>query len=164
MFDKITKQLVENLNIKPKIIVLNGSGFRSDYAYKYYLKLREYNVKHYIKCNIAINVESRIILYSQAVKSPKHDTKFAIAAIRSLKKYKIQYIITNKVYDTEPPKKLYQRRNQSSKPNTSESKLQTLAVSKISQKIFKEIYLIRNNVESVIKRKFGEINKIKSQD
>lgn len=67
MFEKITNHLIENLNIKPQIIALDGSEFSSDYADKYYLKIRGYNVKHYTKYHIAIDVESRMILYSQAV-------------------------------------------------------------------------------------------------
>ncbi|MBE6505651.1 MAG: hypothetical protein E7Z73_07935 [Methanobrevibacter millerae] len=39
MFEKITKQLIENLNIKLQIMALDGSGFISDYADKYYLKI-----------------------------------------------------------------------------------------------------------------------------
>lgn len=103
MFERITNQLIGNLEIEPKIIALDGSGFSSDYADKYYLKIRGYNVKHFTKSHIAIDIESRMILYSQAVRGPRHDTKFAIAAIRrSLKKYNIQYIIADKAYDTEP--------------------------------------------------------------
>ena len=56
-------------------------------------------MKNHTKCHIAIDVDSRIILYSQAVKGPRHDVKFAIASIRSLKKYNPQFIIADKAYD-----------------------------------------------------------------
>jgi|GEM_PF-3829119 len=35
IFEKITMYLIENLNIKPQVIVLGGGGFSSDYADKY---------------------------------------------------------------------------------------------------------------------------------
>ena len=54
---------------------------------------------------IAVDVDSRILLYSQATKGPRHDTKFAIAAIRSLKKYYVDYIIADKAYDTNKIRK-----------------------------------------------------------
>ena len=57
-------------------------------------------MKNFTKCHIAVDVDSRIILYSQAVKGPRHDTKFAIASIRSLKKYNPQFIIADKAYDS----------------------------------------------------------------
>lgn len=105
MFERITHQLIANLNIEPKIIAMDGSGFSSDYADKYYLKIRGYNVKYHTKCHIAIDVDSRLVFYSQAVRGPRHDTKFAIAALKSLKKYNIQYIIADKAYDTKPIRK-----------------------------------------------------------
>ena len=45
--------------------------------------------------NIAVDVDSRIILYSQAVKEPRHDAKFVLS-IRSLNKYNPKFIIANK--------------------------------------------------------------------
>ena len=57
MFERITNQLIENLNIKPKLIALDGSEFSSDYIDKYYLKIRWYNVKYFTKSHIAIEIE-----------------------------------------------------------------------------------------------------------
>ena len=59
------------------------------------------NENTYTKSHIAIDVDSRLILYSQATRGPKHDTTFAIASIRSLKKHKPKYVIADKAYDTE---------------------------------------------------------------
>lgn len=59
------------------------------------------NENTYTKTHITIDVDSRLILYSQAVREPKHDTTFAIASIRSLKKHKPEYVIADKAYDTE---------------------------------------------------------------
>ena len=86
MFERITTQIISHLEIRPKLVALDGSGFTSDYADKYYSKIRSHDVKNFTKCHIAIDVDSRIILYSQAVKGPRHDVKFAIASIRGLKK------------------------------------------------------------------------------
>ena len=85
MFERITNQIINNLNIKPKTVALDGSGFTSDNADKYYSKIRDKERKNFTKCHIAIDVDTRLILYSQAVKGSRHDTKFAIASIRSLK-------------------------------------------------------------------------------
>lgn len=51
-----------------------------------------YTQLHYSqsKYSIAIDVDSRIILYSQVVKGSRHDTKFVISTIRSLKKIQCQ--------------------------------------------------------------------------
>lgn len=58
------------------------------------------NENTYTKSHIAINVDSRLILYSQATRELKHDTTFAVASIRSLKKHKPEYVIADKAYDT----------------------------------------------------------------
>lgn len=100
MFERITNQIINNLNIKPKIVALDGSGFTRDNADKYYSKIRDKERKNFTKYHIAIDVDTRLILYSQAVKGPRHDTKFAITSIRSLKKYDVDYIIADKAYDT----------------------------------------------------------------
>ena len=163
---QITNQLIGNLEIEPKIIALDGSGFSSDYADKYYLKIRGYNVKHFTKSHIAIDIESRMILYSQAVRGPRHDTKFAIAAIRSLKKYNIQYIIADKAYDTEPIRNCINVEIKALDQIPLKSNFRHGWYRRLSQKTFKkEIYSRRNNVESVfsvIKRRFSGINKSKS--
>ena len=99
MFERITKQIIAHFKIQPELVALDGSGFSSDYADKYYSKIRSHDVKNHTKCHIAIDVDSRIILYSQAVKGPRHDVKFVIASIRSLKKYNPQFIIADKAYD-----------------------------------------------------------------
>lgn len=68
MFERITNQIINNLNIKPKIVALDGSGFTSDNAEKYHSKIRDKERKNFTKCHIAIDVDTRLILYSQAVK------------------------------------------------------------------------------------------------
>lgn len=65
MFERITKQIIMHLKIQPKLIALDGSGFTSDYADKYYSKIRSHDVKNFTKCHIAVDVDSRIIFYSQ---------------------------------------------------------------------------------------------------
>lgn len=64
----------------------DGTGFTSDNADKYYVKILNNERNTYTKSHIAIDVDSRLILYSQAARRPKHDTTFVIASIRSLKK------------------------------------------------------------------------------
>ena len=59
------------------------------------------NENTYTKSHIAIDVDSRLILYSQTVRGAKHDITFVIASIRSLKKHDPEYVIADKAYDTE---------------------------------------------------------------
>ena len=56
MFERITNQIINNLNIKPKIVALDGSGFTSDNADKYYSKIRDKERKNFTKCHIAIGI------------------------------------------------------------------------------------------------------------
>ena len=100
MFERITEQIIQHLEIKPTTAALDDTGFTNDYADKYYAQIKGKERKSYTKCHIAVDIDTKIILYSQALKCPKHDTQFAIASIRSLKKYNIKYIITDKAYDT----------------------------------------------------------------
>ena len=166
MFERITNKFIADLQIEPKIVALDGSGFSSDHADKYYLKIRGFSVKYYCKCHIAVDVDSRMILYSQAVKGPRHDTKFAIASIRSLKKYNIEYVIADKAYGTEPIRRCINEEIKSLDQIPLKSNFKHGWYRRLSKKIFKkEIYSRRNNVESVfsvIKRKFSGINRSKS--
>lgn len=40
MFERITKQIIQHLGIKPKLVALDGTGFTNDYADKYYAQIR----------------------------------------------------------------------------------------------------------------------------
>ena len=166
MFERITNQIINNLNIKPKIVALDGSGFTSDNADKYYSKIRDKERKNFTKCHIAIDVDTRLILYSQAVKGPKHDTKFAIASIRSLKKYNVDYIIADKAYDTNKIRTCINEEIKASDQIPLKSNFRHGWYRRLSMQTFKkEIYSKRNNVESVfsvIKRKYSGVNKSKS--
>ena len=166
MFERITNQIINNLNIKPKIVALDGSGFTSDNADKYYSKIRDKERKNFTKCHIAIDVDTRLILYSQAVKGPKHDTKFAIASIRSLKKYNVDYIIADKAYDTNKIRTCINEEIKASDQIPLKSNFRHGWYRRLSIQTFeKEIYSRRNNVESVfsvIKRKYSGVNKSKS--
>ena len=166
MFEKITTLIVSNLKIKPKLIALDGSGFTSNNTDKYYSKIRGNKRKHYTKSHIAIDVDTKIILYSQAVKGPRHDTKFAIASIRGIKKYKPEYILADKAYDTEPIRRCINKEIKAKDQIPLKSNFTHGVYRRKSQKTFqKEIYNRRGNVEnvfSVIKRKFSGINKSKT--
>ena len=166
MFERITTQIISHLEIRPKLVALDGSGFTSDYADKYYSKIRSHDVKNFTKCHIAIDVDSRMILYSQAVKGPRHDVKFAIASIRGLKKYNPQFIIADKAYDTNAIRTCINEEIKASDQIPLKSNFRHGWYRRLSIKTFKkEIYSRRNNVESifsVIKRKYSGINKSKS--
>ena len=131
MFGRITNQIIDHLKIQSELIALDSSGFTNDYSDKYYSKIRSYDVKNFTKCHIAIDVDSRIILYSQAVKGQKHDTKFAIASIRSIKKYNPQFIIANQAYGSIPIKTCINEEIKVSDQNTAQIQFQTPMVQKI---------------------------------
>jgi len=88
-----------------ELVAMDGTGYTSDYADKYYAQIRGKSRKSYIKNHIAINVDTRMILNYAANKGPKHDTQFALASIRQLKPYKPHYILADKAYDSEEIRK-----------------------------------------------------------
>lgn len=65
ILDKINQLILVKNNIKPEIIVLDGSGFTNDHADKYCAKIRKKERKSYIKNHITIDVKSRLILNYQ---------------------------------------------------------------------------------------------------
>ena len=144
----------------------DGTGFSSDNADKYYAKIRNNERKHYTKSHIAIDVDSRLILYSQTVRGAKHDTTFVIASIRSLKKHDPEYVTADKAYDTEKIRECINKEIKASDQIPLKSNFRHGWYRRLSQKTFnKEIYSLRNNVESVfsvIKRKLNGNNKSKS--
>ena len=149
MFERITTQIISHLEIRPKLVALDGSGFTSDYADKYYSKIRSHDVKNFTKCH-----------------RPRHDVKFAIASIRGLKKYNPQFIIADKAYDTNAIRTCINEEIKASDQIPLKSNFRHGWYRRLSIKTFKkEIYSRRNNVESifsVIKRKYSGINKSKS--
>ena len=64
---------------------MDGSEFISSHADKYYTSIIGNDYSHYTKCHITIDAASGIILYTQAIKGPRHDIKFAIPATRDIK-------------------------------------------------------------------------------
>ena len=62
------------------------------------LKNTRHDVKNFPKCHITIDVDSRMILYLQAVNGQIHNIKFVIVLIRTLIKYNPQFIIDDKAY------------------------------------------------------------------
>jgi hypothetical protein len=69
-----------------ELVAMDGTGHTSDYADKYYAKIRGKSRKSYIKNHIVIDVDTRLVLHYAANKGPKYDTEFAIASIRQIKK------------------------------------------------------------------------------
>ena len=81
------------------------TGHTSDYADKYYAQIRTKKRKGYTKNHIAIDVDTRMILHYGVSRGPKHDTQFALAAIRETKKYHPHYILADRAYDSEEIRK-----------------------------------------------------------
>ena len=102
---ELNKQILINHQINGEIIALCGSGFTNDYADKYYAFIRQKERKSYVKNHISIDVDSRLILHFAAQRGSRFDTRFAIVAIRDIKKYNPKYILADRIYDTEPIKK-----------------------------------------------------------
>lgn len=163
---ELNKQILINHQINGEIIALDGSGFTNDYADKYYAIIRRKERKSYVKNHISIDVDSRLILHFAAQRGPRFDTRFAIAAIRNIKKYNPKYVLADRAYDTEPIRKCI---NEEAKAED-QIPLKTRAKTghyrlKSKNKFNKEIYSLRNNVESifsVIKRIFNGTNRSRS--
>lgn len=138
-------------DIDCELVAMDVTGHTSDYADKYYAKIRGKYRKGYIKNHLAIDVDTRLIITYSANKGPKYDTEFAIAAIRKIKKYKPHYILADKAYDSEPIRKCINEEvgafNQI--PLKKHAKTGHYRLNSIS--IFRhKVYSRRLNVESVI--------------
>ena len=169
-FVRLSSQVLMDLNdvvlsltgIDCELVAMDGTGHISDYADKYYAKIRGKSRKSYIKNHIAIDIDTRLILHYAANKGPKYDTEFAIPAIRKIKKYKPHYVLADKAYDSEPIRKCI---NEEAKafdqiPLKKHAKKGHYRLKSIS--IFRnKVYSRRMNVESVIfviKRRFNGTN------
>ena len=146
-----------------EIIALDGSGFTNDYADKYYAIIRRKERKSYVKNHISIDVDTRLILHFAAQRGPRFDTRFAIAAIRNIKKYNPKYILADRAYDTEPIRKCINEEAKAEDQIPLKTRAKNGHYRLKSKKQFKqEIYSRRNNVESifsVIKRIFNGTNR-----
>ena len=144
ILQELNKQILINHRINSEIIALDGS----------------------VKNHISIDVDSRLILHFAAQRGPRFDTRFAIAAIRNIKRYNLKYILADRAYDTEPIRKCI---NEETKAED-QIPLKTRAKNgyyrlKSKNKFNQEIYSRRNNVESifsVIKRIFNGTNRSRS--
>ena len=156
ILQELNKQILLNHEINGEIIALDGSGFTNDYA----AIIRRKERKSYVKNHISIDVDSRLILHYAAQRGPRFDTRFAIAAIRNIKRYNPKYILADRAYDTEPIRKCI---NEEAKAED-QIPLKTRAKNgyyrlKSKNKFNQEIYSRRNNVESI----FSVINTIIKQ-
>lgn len=73
MFKRITNQLIKKKFRTWTKIVLDGSRYNNEYIDKYYLKIREYYVKHYIK-NILQSMPIKINLIHTSRERTSNDT------------------------------------------------------------------------------------------
>ena len=163
---ELNKQILRNHQINGEIIALDGSGFTNDYADKYYAIIRRKERKSYVKNHISIDVDSRLILHFATQRGPRFDTRFAIAAIRNIKKYNPKYILADRAYDTEPIRKCINEEAKAQDQIPLKTRAKTGHYRLKSKNTFKqEIYSRRNNVESifsVIKRIFNGTNRSRS--
>ncbi len=163
---ELNKQILINNKINGEIIVLDGSGFTNDYADKYYAIIRWKERKSYVKNHISIDVDSRLILHFAAQRGPRFDTRFAIAAIRNVKKFNPKYILADRAYDTEPIRKCINEEAKAEDQIPLKTRAKTGHYRLKSKNTFnQEIYSRRNNVESifsVIKRIFNGTNRSRS--
>ena len=166
VLQELNKQILINHQINGEIIALDGSGFTNDYADKYYAIIRQKERKSYVKNHISIDVDSRLILHFAAQRGPRFDTRFAIAAIRNIKKYNPKYILADRAYDTEPIRKCINEEAKAEDQIPLKTRAKNGHYRLKSKNTFKqEIYSRRNNVESifsVIKRIFNGTNRSRS--
>ena len=148
--------------LKCEIISMDGTGFTNDYADKYYAKIRNKERKSYVKYHATIDVETRLILHQSAQRGPRYDTKFALAAIRGVKKYKPHYILADRAYDTELIRKCINEETGAFDQIPIKTRAKTGHYRLNSPTIFRPVvYSKRNNSESVfsvMKRKFDGTN------
>ena len=150
ILQELNKQILLNHEINGEIIALDGSGFTNDYADKYYAIIRRKERKSYVKNHISIDVDSRLILHYAAQRGPRFDTRFALAAIRNIKKYKPKYILADRAYDTEPIRKCINEEAKAEDQIPLKTRAKTGHYRLKSKKQFnQEIYSRRNNVESI---------------
>ena len=159
ILQELNKQILLNHEINGEIIALDGSGFTNDYADKYYAIIRRKERKSYVKNHISIDVDSRLILHYAAQRGPRFDTRFALAAIRNIKKYKPKYILADRAYDTEPIRKCINEEAKAQDQIPLKTRAKTGHYRLNSSTIFwHDVYAWRMNVESVIyviKRRFN---------
>ena len=159
ILQELNKQILLNHEINGEIIALDGSGFTNDYADKYYAIIRRKERKSYVKNHISIDVDSRLILHYAAQRGPRFDTRFALAAIRNIKKYKPKYILADRAYDTEPIRKCINEEAKAEDQIPLKTRAKTGHYRLNSATIFwHDVYARRMNVESVIyviKRRFN---------
>ena len=159
ILQELNKQILLNHEINGEIIALDGSGFTNDYADKYYAIIRRKERKSYVKNHISIDVDSRLILHYAAQRGPRFDTRFALAAIRNIKKYKPKYILADRAYDTEPIRKCINEEAKAEDQIPLKTRAKTGHYRLNSSTIFwHDVYARRMNVESVIyviKRRFN---------
>lgn len=145
---------------------LDGSGMTNSYSDIYYNRRTNKTKRSYIKNHITIDSKYMLIRHSQALNGARHDTQFAIAAINAIKKYKPEYVLTDKAYDAEYIRKEVNEQTTAlamiplkKNPKTGKNRLN-------SEAIFREtVYSFRNQVEcvfSILKRKFSGINTSRS--
>ncbi|WP_462316358.1 transposase, partial [Methanobrevibacter sp.] len=85
-----------------------------------------------------------------AQRGPRFDTRFALAAIRDIKKYKLKYILADRAYDTEPIRKCINEEAKAEDQIPLKTRAKTGHYRLKSKKQFnQEIYSRRNNVESI---------------
>ena len=153
---------------KSELIALDGTGHTSDYADKYYAQIRTKKRKGYTKNHITIDVDTRMILHYGVSRGPKHDTKFALAAIRQTKKYNPHYILADRAYDSEEIRKTINEEVKAFDQIPLKTRAKKGHYRINSSTIFRpKVYGRRMNVESVIfviKQKFSGINFSRSEN
>ena len=152
---------------KSEMIALDGTGHTSDYADKYYAQIRTKKRKGYTKNHLAIDVDTRMILHYGVSRGPKHDTQFALAAIRESKRYHPHYILADRAYDSEEIRKCINEETLAFDQIPLKTRAKNGHYRLNSSTIFRpKAYARRMNVESVIsviKRKFSGINFSRSE-
>ena len=95
-------------------------------------------------------MKTRLILYYQTSRGPKYDTQFAKPALRQIKKYKPNYIVADKAYDTEPIRKCINEELKAFDQIPLKNRAKRGQYRLKSPAIFRQkIYLNRNNIESI---------------
>lgn len=170
LIEKIMDFTVELFDINEPWVALDGTGHSCDQASLYYTdKIKKQNKKwrkSYTKNQIAIDIESQVILAHRIAKGPRHDSKDAIPLIRKVKKYKPVGFSLDKAYDSEKIHKvIHEELNASSmiplKKRAKTGKYRMAMGSLWSKPKYHRRSLVET-VISVLKRVFGDKNQTRS--
>lgn len=158
----IDKLILEHFPVEDCMIVMDGTGYTNSYSDPYYNNRTKKKRRKYVKNHITIDSKYKLIRHFDAKMGARHDTIFAIAAIRAIRACKPKYILADLAYDTEPIKRtIIEETTAIPQIPTKKRQKNGLYRTKCRAILWGDVYGYRNYVEcvnSIQKRIFSGIN------